>query len=230
MNAEHFLHLARQAKTDIELSGDRRLAEALLARTPTRAEYAPLFMEANSAQRTLILLAVQRAELGKPRGAPSPGAPPEAIARLERYALTGEAECSLPLWPSAGLLERVAERIAADRSGEPLAVDPGGDGAPNDVSVRILTSSDLRDGVDYRRIGALARLQDALSLSRRDAIVAAIIENPQNAVGRVPARRALRRRRLAPRSIADLAPRRFRRRARKPCRRRCSEGGEHSRF
>jgi hypothetical protein len=53
--------------------------------------------------------------------------------------------------------------------------------------VRILTSSDLRDGGDYRRIGALARLQDALSPSAARRIVAAIIENPQDDEGRVAA-------------------------------------------
>jgi uncharacterized protein (DUF2336 family) len=188
VSAEQYLRLARQAKADIETAGDRRLADALLARMPTRAEYAPLFMEASSAQRTLILLAVQRAELGKPRVAPPPGAPSEAIARLERYALTGEAELFVrALAETLGCPNGLAEKIAADRTGEPLAVTLAAIGAPNDVSVRILTSSDLRDGADYRRIGALARLQDALSSSAARRVVAAIIENPQDAEGRVRA-------------------------------------------
>jgi hypothetical protein len=188
VNAGQFLRLARQAKADIEMSGDRRLADALLARMPIRAEYAPLFMEASSAQRTLILLAVQRAELGKLRVTPPPGAAPEAISRLERYALTGEAELfARALAETLGCANGLAEKIAADRSGEPLAVTLAAIGAPNDVSVRILTSSDLRDGADYRRIGALARLKDALSPSAARRVVAAIIENPQDGEGRVPA-------------------------------------------
>ena len=182
LNAEPFLDLARRAKTDIESSGDRRLAEALFARMPIRAECAPLFMEASSAQRTLILLAVQRAELGKPRGAPPPGATSEAIARLERYALTSEPELfARALAETLGCPNSLAEKIAADGSGEPLAVALAAIGAPNDVSVRILTSSDLREGADYRRIGALARLQDALSPSAARYVMAAIIENPRPA-------------------------------------------------
>ena len=208
VNAEQFLRLARQAKADIESSGDRRLADALLARMPTRAEYAPLFMDASSAQRTLILLAVQRAELGKPRVAPAQGAPSEAIARLERYALTGEAELfAHALAETLGCPNGLAEKIAADRSGEPLAVTLAAIGAPNDVSVRILTSSDLRDGADYRRIGALARLQDALSPSAARRVVAAIIENPRDGEGRASAPLAAAARRPEPPPSVDRRPR-----------------------
>jgi uncharacterized protein (DUF2336 family) len=208
VTAEQFLRLARQAKADIETSGDRRLADALLARMPIRAEYAPLFMEASSAQRTLILLAVQRAELGKPRVAPPPGAAPEAIARLERYALNGEAELfARALAETLGCPNGLAEKIAADRSGEPLAVTLAAIGAPNDVSVRILTSSDLRDGADYRRIGALARLQDALSPSAARRVVAAIIENPRDGEGRVPGPLAVAAPRPEPPPSVDRRPR-----------------------
>jgi uncharacterized protein (DUF2336 family) len=187
LSAEQLLKLARRARADSESTGDRRLAEGLLARMPPRAEYAALFMEASSAQRTLILLAVQRAELGKPRGAP-PGASSEAIAKLERFALTGESELFLDaLAETLGCSLSLAEKIAADHSGELLAVTLAAIGTPNDVSVRILTSSDLRDGADYRRIGALARLQDALSPSAAQRVIAAIIENPQDRESPAPA-------------------------------------------
>ena len=203
---------------------------------PPRAEYAALFMEASSAQRTLILLAVQRAELGKPRGAPPPGASSEAIAKLERFALTGESELFLgALAETLGCSISLAEKIAADRSGELLAVTLAAIGTPNDVSVRILTSSDLRDGADYRRIGALARLQDALSPSAAQRVIAAIIENPQDRESPAPARlelpRRLRRvRGLSRRSTVALARLRSNRHARSPCRRLCSEGGGRSHF
>ena len=227
MSAEQLLKLARRARADIESTGDRRLAEGLLARTPPRAEYAALFMEASSAQRTLILLAVQRAELGKPRGAPPPGAPSEAIAKLERFALTGEFELfSGALAETLGCSNSLAEKIAADRSGELLAVTLAAIGTPNDVSVRILTSSDLRDGADYRRVGALARLQDALSPSAAQRVISAIIENRR--IAKAPPRRGsscrrLRRARgLSRRSTVALARFRFNRHARSPCRRLCS--------
>jgi hypothetical protein len=182
LSAEAFLDLARRAKTDIEASGDRSLAEALLARTPARSECAPLFLEANSLQRTQILLAVQRAELGKPQHAAASGTPAasDPICRLERYALAGETELfAETLAEILGCSNALATRIAVDRSGEPLAVALAAIGAPNDFSVRILTSNDLRDGADYRRLGALARWQGALNPTAARRVMTAIIDTPQ---------------------------------------------------
>ena len=120
--------------------------------------------------------------------------------------MTGEAELfARALAETLGCPNSLAEKIAADRSGEPLAVTLAAIGAPNDVSVRILTSSDLRDGADYRRIGALARLQDALSPSAARRVVAAIIENPQEGKTASRARRRAPAAPKPPRSTVDLA-------------------------
>ena len=155
---------------------DRRLAEALLDRGPARLEQAALFLEADLSRRAEILTAAQRAALAAPRPAVRPREASEAIARLERFALDADPErfagalaealeCSLEL----------AKRIAGDSSGEPLAVALAALGAPSDVTVRILTSRDLQDGADYRRVGALARLKDALSPAAAELVVAAMI-------------------------------------------------------
>jgi hypothetical protein len=69
----------------------------------------------------------------------------------------------------------LADRIARDSAGEPLAVALAALGAPNDVAVRILTSRDLQDGADYRRVGALARLKDALIPAAADLVITALI-------------------------------------------------------
>ena len=176
LTAPQFLALARRAREAIENSKDRRLADHLLTSAPMRAEYAVLFMEANSLQRNAILLATQRAELGLPSVAPSVSAPRSAIQRLERHALDDETELFLKtLAEILGCTPAMASKIAADRSGEPLAVALAAMGAPNDVSVRILTSSDLHDGRDYRRVGALARLRDALSPTAARRVISAIV-------------------------------------------------------
>jgi hypothetical protein len=170
------LTLAERARALIDATGDRRLADALLSRTPTRAEYATLFLDATPAQRNAILLAVQRLELGLPKGAAAPVATREAIARLEHYAMASEPDSFEVLL--AEMLDcptAMAERIASDRSGEPLVVALAALGAPNDACVRILTSSDMLDGSDYRRVGALARLQDALTPTAARRVMAAIL-------------------------------------------------------
>ena len=61
--------------------------------------------------------------------------------------------------------------IVRDPLGEPLAVTLAALCAPNDVSVRILTSCDMAAGSDYPRLSALARLQGALSAAAAANIV-----------------------------------------------------------
>lgn len=197
------LELCDRARIWIAEGADRRLAERLLARTPIAVETACLFLEADPARRTAILLAVQRSELGGTRAATAPTAPREAIERLERFALTGDvddfaATLSVILRCSPAL----AERIAADRTGEPLAVALAAIGAPSDVSVRILTAGDLRDGADYRRVGALARLRDALSPGAARRIVAALVREPEFGRALAPQRAAADE--AAPRPTSSL--------------------------
>ena len=168
--------LARRAKQRIDGALDRRLAVALLQRGPVGLEQAALFLEADSSRRAEIMTAAQRATLGGPRTPVQRRDASQAIARLERFALDAEPErfagalaealeCSLEL----------AKRIAGDSSGEPLAVALAALGAPDDVAVRVLTSRDLQDGADYRRVGALARLKDALNPAAAALVVTAMI-------------------------------------------------------
>lgn len=168
--------LARRAKQRIDGALDRRLAAALLQRGPVGLEHAALFLEAESSRRAEIMTAAQRATLGGPRSPIQRRDASQAIPRLERFALDAEPErfagvlaealeCSLEL----------AKRIAGDSSGEPLAVTLAALGAPDDVAVRILTSRDLQDGADYRRVGAFARLRDALNPAAAALVATAMI-------------------------------------------------------
>jgi hypothetical protein len=168
--------LARRARQRIESALDRRLAEALLERAPTRLDEAALFLEADSGRRAEIMGAAQRAMLAEPRTPTRRRDASQAIARLERFALDAEPERFVGALAQA--LEctlELADRIARDSSGEPLAVALAALGAPNDVAVRILTSRDLQDGADYRRVGALARLKDALIPAAADLVMTALI-------------------------------------------------------
>jgi hypothetical protein len=168
--------LARRARQRIEGMLDRRLAEALLDRGPARVEQAALFLEADSGRRAEILTAAQRAALAAPRPSAPPREAAEAIARLERFALDADPErFAGALAATLECSVELAKRIAGDSSGEPLMVVLAALGAPNDVTVRILTSRDLQDGADYRRVGALARLKDALSPTAAKLVVAAMI-------------------------------------------------------
>jgi hypothetical protein len=168
--------LARRARQGVAGTQDRRLAEALLERAPTRLDEAALFLEADSGRRAEIMAAAQRAALAEPRTLLRSRDASQAVARLERYALEAEPERFVgALAQALGCSLELADRIAGDSSGEPLAVALAAIGAPSDVAVRVLTSRDLQDGADYRRVGALARLKDALNPAAAALVMAAMI-------------------------------------------------------
>ena len=176
LGSRAFATLARRARRSVDESGDARLAATLLDRAPARLEQAALFLEADSSRRAEILAAAQRAALGLPRDAKRRRAAGAAMAELERFALAREGErFAKTLAEALACPVALADRIARDPSGEPLAVALASLGAPADVAVRVLTSRDLQDGADYRRVGALARLKDALDPAAADLVVAAMI-------------------------------------------------------
>jgi uncharacterized protein (DUF2336 family) len=177
--------LARTARRSAE-AGDRRLADALLARRPLEPECAILFLEAHPPERVEILLAAQRNQLGRP---PGPTAPVDeaALERLENAAVGRHPELFVPALAEAlGCGDDLARRIVADPSGEPLAVALASLGAPNDTLVRVLISNDLAAG-GYRRIRALARLNTALNRAAASAVMAALRDRSET-VERVPLR------------------------------------------
>lgn len=172
------------ARQRADAAGDRRLAEALLARRPVRPETAALFLHADAAQRVEILLAAQRMQLGRPLGAPLVEA--AALEALELAAVARQPARFVAVLAEALECEPgLAQRIVDDASGESLAVALTALGATNEVLVRVLISNDLLAGASYQRIRALARLNNALN---RNAAVAVIDTLRDGAVRRAPQR------------------------------------------
>lgn len=176
LRAEHIAALVPHALAALARDGDLRLARAVLAREPIRLEAAPLFLEATPEQRRALLLAAQRAELG--RRAPTPPRLDPVVAEgLEFAAIAGEREeFAEALADALGLDRGLAARIAADPDGEPLAVALAALGAPQGLMVRILTGRDLSEGGQgLQRVHALARLGDRLSTAAARRILAALV-------------------------------------------------------
>jgi hypothetical protein len=120
------------------------------------------------------LAAAQRAELGR-TGAAAMGHE-ATIARLENHALEREPEMfNAVLAQALGCGRELADRIAKEPSGEPLAVALAALGAAQDVAVRILISGDLQSGAKYTRIGSLIRLKDGLNPAAARRVIAALM-------------------------------------------------------
>lgn len=164
-----FSLLARRA------ARDEKLARALLARPAAPLDQAPLFLYATSSQRAAMLLAAQRAELARsPAAAPWPAGAAAAV-RLERQALARQpAQFVATLAEALGCDAELAERIVAEPLGEALAVALAALGAPEDATMRILLLGDAVS-LDYKRLGALTRLKDALRPAAARRIVSALV-------------------------------------------------------
>jgi hypothetical protein len=134
------------------------------------------------------MLAAQRAELGRHAGA-SPKLAEDLAGRLEFAAIAGAAgEFAEALADALGASSGLAERIAADPGGEPLAVALASLGAPYDLCVRIMAARDLsEEGDGFARIHTLALLGDRLSAPAARRIVAAMIGRATAATAAPPA-------------------------------------------
>ncbi len=185
-------------------SEDARLAQALLRRAPLTVDFAPLFLEASSAQRAQILFAAERAALAVNRAFVFPRLDEERILELERHALERqEPEFIAALARGFDCDQVWMRRIVQDAFGEPLAVALAALGAPNDVCVRILTARDMAEGPDYPRLSALGRLQGALSPAAASTIVKAMLGEEAPRAAAAPA--TPRRTSSAPNRGAEIA-------------------------
>jgi hypothetical protein len=202
LRSEDIVPLVARARLAFDTIGDGRLAHAILSGNPTRLEMAPLFMAATSDQRWALMLAAQRAELGRRNPVAFATVGREAIARLEYAAIAGSSEQFQDLLARAvGAPVDLAARIAADPTGEALVMALVAIGAPNDVCVRVLTASDMRERGRFPRIHALSRLSGSASPLAARRILAAIVggQNYQGPAAVSPAAAAARRPRgLAP--------------------------------
>ncbi|RBP16425.1 uncharacterized protein (DUF2336 family) [Roseiarcus fermentans] len=200
--------LMRRARALAEDRGDRRLAESLLRRRPLGPEHAALFLLADPPQRVEILIAAQRDRLGRPRGLPAAAAP-QTIEALELAAVARQPRLFVATLAKAlGCGEALAQRIADDPSGEPLAVALAALGAPGEVVVRVLIAGDLAAGGAYGRIRSLARLNSALDRNAAMAVMAALCGQPARRRTDGPAEAALREPAARRRERAAIRPQR----------------------
>jgi hypothetical protein len=170
-----FTRLASRAGEELAENSGRALCQALLERIPMSAHCAPLFLEATPGQRADILLAVQRYELGQSRSLLFGDIDADLLGALERHAIEGRKDfMAADLAATLNASIELATRIVDDPSGEPQALALAALGAPNDLMVRTLTALDIADRSDYRRLGALARLQGALSRASATVVIAAL--------------------------------------------------------
>ena len=203
VDKSRIIALISRAATHARLSGDLRLARALLRRAPLTIDFAPLFLDASSAQRSQILLAAERAAFAADLGPEFSPLSAEAVAEMERHGLEGlDVLFVEDLARALDCDPLMTKRIVEDPSGEPLAVTLAALGAPNDVCVRLLTARDMAEGPDYPRLSALARLQGALSPTAAGAVVRAFLGQDSAAAQLgVPAQRRV----AAPNRGADIA-------------------------
>jgi uncharacterized protein (DUF2336 family) len=167
-------HLVRRARDD------RALAEALLARPASPLDQASLFMFASLEQRKAILIAAQRAELGRPAAPATWRAPDDAVRRLETYALSRQPDLLIEALAEALDCEvELARRIVDEPSGEPLAVALAALAASQEASMRILLLGHSPLNLDTNRLGALTRLKDGLRPAAARRVISAMTEAPQ---------------------------------------------------
>lgn len=163
LDAQISAALARRAERE------ERLAAALLARPHGAIDPASLFLLASSERRAAILAGAQRSEMARAGVVRHQPDRAEAIARLEQHALARQPDQFVNgLAHALGCGRDLAERIAMEPSGEPLAVALKALDVPQDSAVRILISG------EYVRIGSLVRLIDGLSPVAARHVVAAL--------------------------------------------------------
>jgi uncharacterized protein (DUF2336 family) len=167
---ERFALLAERARDDKEL------AAALLARPAAPLDQAPLFMFASLEQRQAILLAAQRAELGRLPGQSTWRQPDDAVRRLESYALARQPDLLIETLAEAlGCEAAFARRIVDEPSGEPLAVALAELAASQEASMRILLLGHSPLNLDTMRLGALTRLKEGLRPAAARRVISAMI-------------------------------------------------------
>jgi hypothetical protein len=125
---------------------------------PKREDLAELFFSAPSDERRLILRNLV------PDGTTLRTAEPDVLARLEAAALQrNPTQFARLLAAALGVAPSLAERIVADRSGEPLVVAAKALGMTAPVLQRVLLFLDPAIGQSVRRVYDLAQLFDDLS-------------------------------------------------------------------
>ncbi len=153
IEADTFAYLVRRARADA------RLAQSLIDRAQPADDLAPLFLVATPPDRTKIMTAMRRRELGRPEPAPTRAASPQTLASLEQFALSGE-RCRFVLCLAAALAIRPEQAavLVEDSYGEPLALALAALRVPPHIAVRLFLFIDPRIGQSVERVGSLVKI------------------------------------------------------------------------
>ncbi len=158
LGVEAFHYLIRRARDD------EALGRALLARDIPRADCAPLFLFADSAQRAAIILAARRDDLAPTVGRMRLSADEAAaLDRVERAVLTPDRDSFDAALAAALNIQRDDMRLLIeDPRGEPLALALAAIGASPELAARVFILSGPAIGHSVMAVRSLTALVEGM--------------------------------------------------------------------
>lgn len=171
IGVETFRYLVRRARTD------EALALALLARGGDPLDLAPLFLLADGRQRTDIVLAALREDLGPEtrRVRPTPEER-DALVKVERAILApGRDNFDAALAMALRISLEDAWRIMDDPRGEPLALALSAIGASPELAARVFILSAPAIGQSVTAVRMLTNLVESVPARTARRLVAAMV-------------------------------------------------------
>ncbi len=169
---EPYRYLVRRARDDEDLG------RALLRRPGLEAEQAPLFLMADSAQRSAIVLAARREDLGpgvaRLRLSDDEAA---ALARVESAVIAPDRDGFDGALALALHIDRdEVRRLIDDERGEPLALALAAVGASADLAARVFILSGPAIGHSVMAVRRLTALVDGIPRRTAARLVAAMTQ------------------------------------------------------
>ena len=167
---DSFRYLVRRAR------GDDALGRALLTREGHPADRAPLFLLANTDQRSSILLAARCEDLGPESLRLRPTSEEAAaLLRVERAILSPDRDgFDVALADALGARLDDVWRIIDDPRGEPLALALAAIGAPPELAARVFILSGPAIGHSVMAVRSLTALVESTPLRTAARLVAAM--------------------------------------------------------
>lgn len=167
-----FRYMVRRAR------GDDALARALLRREAFDTERAPLFLVADSAQRTAIILTARREDLGPEiRRVRLTEDEAAALARVERAVMApGRDGFDEALALALSIRLDDAWRLIDDPKGEPLALALAAIGASAEVAARVFILSGPAIGHSVMAVRRLTALVEGMPRHTAARLIAAMTQ------------------------------------------------------
>ena len=159
---EHAAIIAARRANGTQTGRAAGAAEATCGIDPPAAELSELFFSADQTERRHVLLNLEYAAPLPVE--PTPVRPSEIVASLEREALRHNIEAfTREIELAFGIANTLAQRIVADRHGEPIVVALKALSAPRAALERVLLFVNPRTGRSVARVQELAACFDEIS-------------------------------------------------------------------